>query len=389
VADSQGRFTSFRLNEAGRHIRIRAKDFIHLTEDGGRIMAQKFLAETADWADYRVKPPVDPRPPALNPAVPPLPPSIRPLSPRPEATGEVLDENDFLEPAPESRPETAEPAPAPSAGDNGEEDPAGPAALWSEHSFHAPALGRATTCRLVLPRAGPGRPGPFPVIFLLHGAWDGPEAWERELGRPALLSLADRLGVILALPDGGPFGWYLDGRETAGETFLTVDFLAEVRRLAAADPGRLAVAGLSMGGHGALTLALKHPDLFQAAAALSAVTDLAAHAGGRRRVDPELAIDRVLGPAGPEGRNWRPFGAAGLWAARPAAWGDRPLLLGVGRNDRLTLDENRAFHRQLVRLGVPHVYRERPGGHDWNYWSVELPGLLEFLARNLNRTGAK
>jgi len=139
-----------------------------------------------------------------------------------------------------------------------------------------------------------------------------------------------------------------------------------------------------MGGHGALTLALKRPDLFQAAAALSAVTDLAAHAG-RHKVDPELAIDRVLGPAGPEGRNWRPFGAAGLWEARAGVW-KGPLFLGVGTGDRLTLAENRAFTRQLTRLGIHHVYEEKPGGHDWGYWSAELPRLLEFLAGALRRS---
>jgi S-formylglutathione hydrolase FrmB len=261
---------------------------------------------------------------------------------------------------------------APSAGDG--------AAVWSEGLFYSPALGRETVFRLASPRSGPGRPGPFPVIILLHGAWDSAAAWERELGRETLLALADRLAVILALPEGASFGWYLDGLETAMETFLLADFLPELLKKSAVDKSRLAVAGLSMGGHGALTLALKRPDLFQAAAALSAVTDLTAHAGDAHKVDPELAIDRVLGPAGLNGRNWRAFGASGLWEARADAWKGRPLFLGVGSDDGLTLAENRAFTRQLTRLGIEHVYQEKPGGHDWEYWSAELPILLEFLS---------
>jgi S-formylglutathione hydrolase FrmB len=230
--------------------------------------------------------------------------------------------------------------------------------------------------------AGPVKNTKKPVVLLLHGAWDSAASWERELGRETLQALADRLGLILAMPEGGPFGWYLDGLETAAETFLLAGFLPEVLKRSDADPDRLAVAGLSMGGHGALTLALKRPDLFRAAGALSAVTDLADHAGAHR-LDHELAIDRVLGPAGPEGRNWRPFGAAGLWEARAGDWNGRPLFLGVGSADGLTLAENRAFTRQLARLGIDHVYMEKPGGHDWGYWSAELPGLLEFLARSL------
>jgi S-formylglutathione hydrolase FrmB len=230
-----------------------------------------------------------------------------------------------------------------------------------------------------------GRLGPFPVILLLHGAWDSAASWERELGRETLLALADRLEVILAMPEGGSFGWYLDGRETAMETFILADFLQEIMKNPEADPGRLAVAGLSMGGHGALTLALKRPDLFRAAGALSAVTDLAAHAGNAHKVDSELGLDRVLGPAGPDGRNWRPFGAAGLWEARSEAWKGGPLFFGVGSADGLTLAENRAFTRQLTKLGIDHVYQEKPGGHDWGYWTAELPGLLEFLARALHQ----
>jgi S-formylglutathione hydrolase FrmB len=203
------------------------------------------------------------------------------------------------------------------------------------------------------------------------------------LGRETLLALSGRLGVVLALPEAPPLGWYLDGRETAAATFLLRDFLPQVwLQSPRADRSRLALAGLSMGGHGALTLAFRHPELFQAAAALSAVTDLAAHTGGQG-LDAQLGLDRALGPAGPEGGHWRPFGAAGLWAADPSAWAGRPLFLGVGQNDRLTLDENRAFHRQLESLGLPHVYQEKPGGHDWIYWSAELPVMVEFLASAL------
>jgi len=407
VADSQGRFTSYALDENGRRLRLRGRDFIHLTEEGGRIMAQKFLAETVAWADYGTGEPsaaaaVKPEPvqleavqpgaeqraaPLTRLGVPPLPPrrpKPEPASPfaspvwPPEDLSDSAEpeEDEFVEPLPvESKLRTA-----PSAGDGSADDDN---AIWSEGLFYSPALGRETVFRRAEPRPGPGRPASFPVILLLHGAWDSAAAWERELGREALLALADRLEVVLLLPEGGSFGWYLDGLETPVETFLLADFLPEMlKKTAGADPNRLGAAGLSMGGHGALTLALKRPDLFRAAAALSAVTDLAAHAGAHK-LDPELAIDRVLGPAGPEGRNWRPFGAAGLWEAGSEAWKGRPLFLGVGSADGLTLAENRAFTRQLDRLGIDHIYQEKPGGHDWNYWSAELPGLLELLARAL------
>jgi S-formylglutathione hydrolase FrmB len=379
VADSQGRFTSYAMDENGRRLRLRGRDFIHLTEEGGRIMAQKFLAETEDWADYGAEEPGEPpdrgteRPlaatvPLTRLGVPTLPPQ-----------GSTPEVEPAPEPTEEGEPVEPEPGPAPGTGDGAEEDFG---ADWSEGVFYAPSLGSESVFRLAEPRAGPNRTGPFPVILLLHGAWDSAAAWERELGRETILALADGLGVVLAMPDAPPLGWYLDGLETAAAAFLTNDFLPQVwRGRPRADRSRVALAGLSMGGHGALTLALKRPDLFQAAGALSAVTDLAAHADGRHKADSELGLDRALGPAGPKGRNWRPFGAAGLWEIKADAWNGRPLFLGVGSADGLTLAENRAFNRQLARLGISHVYQEKPGGHDWAYWSAELPVLLEFLAK--------
>ncbi len=140
-----------------------------------------------------------------------------------------------------------------------------------------------------------------------------------------------------------------------------------------------------MGGHGALTLALKHPELFQAAASLSGVTDLAAHRGSGHSLNRELRIDRVLGPAGEDGRLWRAHSAYGLTEADPGRWNGRPLLLGVGRDDGLTLAENRAYHNLLTRLGIAHRYQEDHGGHNWDYWAAQLPVHLEFLGGRLRR----
>ncbi len=346
VADAGGQYATFLPDGQGKSVRIRAKDFIHLTEDGGRLMAEKFLAETAGWVDYRQKKPAD----GGGPAAP------------------------------------AEPAPllAPSAGES-DEGAAAPAPVVQER-FFSRARGRETTYFVAAPSAASKRPGAafLPVVFLLHGAWDGGGDWSRRLGAPTLAAWAERYGLILVMPDGEPFGWYLDGRETAIETYLTAELIPHF--LAAhpeADGRRMGLVGLSMGGHGALTLTLKHPDLFKAAGSLSGVTDLSAHAEGAHPVDRRLRIDRVLGPAGEGGNLWRPYGAMGLTEARPEALAGRPLILGVGRDDRLTLAENRAYHQLLTELGVEHVYRETVGGHDWVYWSSQLPVQLEFMAGHL------
>ena len=380
VADSQGHYSTFLPDSQGKSIRIRAKDSIHLTEDGGRIMAKKFLAETSGWADYVQKPQPAPRPaPDENQA--------SQNAPVPEYTYEPETE-------PADQPETQEdfereimtidePEPAPSAGESEEADSSELLRVLPVEHFSS-ARNKNVTYFLAKPETSLERPGPFPVVLLLHGAWDGPEIWLEQLGPKGLKSLADQHGLILVMPDGEPFGWYLDGRETAIETYIMAELLPHVlKNQPLADSGKLGICGLSMGGHGALTLALKHPGTFKAVSSLSGLTDLASHAGGGHPVDSQLAIHKVLGPAGENGELWRPHSAAALAEKHFESFKGTPLLIGVGRDDRLTVEENRNYHRLLNQLGLKHVYQETAGAHDWNYWSGRIPVHLEFMAEHL------
>lgn len=370
VADAKGQYATYLSDEQGRSQRIRKQDLIHLTEVGGRIMADKFLAETASWADYIQN----------------------------TALGDVsgLESSNALQPL------------APSAGEG--DDEGEPVGRLTRHQFFSKLRGKETAYMVAAPKLThrltrhrffderQGRevnyttvePGPAkkfrrpPLVLLLHGAWDGYGVWAERLGAETLTRLAAERGLILVMPDGEPFGWYLDGRETAIESYLMTELLPQVLAdYPEADSNLMGVLGLSMGGHGALTLALKYPQAFKAVGSMSGITDLSAHAGQRHKVDPELKIDRVLGPPGTDGQNWRPYGAQGLTEQSPKKLAGRPLILSVGMGDRLTLAENRAYHELLTRLKVDHVYRESPGGHDWDYWAAQLPVQLDFMADKL------
>jgi S-formylglutathione hydrolase FrmB len=352
VADAQGCYSTYLPDAQGRSARVRGKDKIHLTEFGGRIMAEQFLAETADWADYRQKSEEEGPAPAVQPGEQP------PLAP---SAGDGRDESDL-----------------PAAGGR-----------ISERKFFSPLRNKETAYYLALPGDGSGYPGPYPVVFLLHGAWDGHDAWVKQMGDRRLAELADRFGLILVMPDGEPFGWYLDGLESAIESYLIAELMPHIlSSRPEADPERVGLTGLSMGGHGALTLALKYPELFKAVGAMSAVTDLAAHAGDSHKLNRQLKIEKVLGPAGEGGGRWRPFDARRLTGARPEVLAGKPLLISAGLSDSLTLAENRAYHRLLVGLNIDHLYREVPGGHDWRFWSSQLPLHLEFMSEKL-RSGKK
>ena len=131
-------------------------------------------------------------------------------------------------------------------------------------------------------------------------------------------------------------------------------------------------AGLSMGGYGALKLALKHPDLFCAAVSHSGAVDV-----GRRDFSGEDDWAREWRPifgAKPEG------GMDDLFALAPSLdLANIPALrIDCGVDDFL-IEDNRKFDAHLTALGVAHEYAEHAGQHDWNYWNRHILDTLAFF----------
>jgi S-formylglutathione hydrolase FrmB len=133
----------------------------------------------------------------------------------------------------------------------------------------------------------------------------------------------------------------------------------------------LTIAGLSMGGFGALRLGAKYPDRFRAISAHSALTTLGrlAEATGDR-------LDALPGFGQPEGAalHWLEVNAERL----------PPLRFDCGMDDPL-LPGNRALHAALEARGIEHQYEEFAGGHDWLYWRLHLADSLRFLDRAVAR----
>lgn len=243
------------------------------------------------------------------------------------------------------------------------------------------ALQKMTAFTALLPEADAG-PGPFPVLYLLHGLSDDHTTWTR---RTRLESYVDGRPLIIVMPDGGR-GFYTDSRANptaAYETFLVRDLIPFVDRTfhTRAERGGRAVAGLSMGGYGAVKLALGHPDLFCAGVS---------HSGALRAIGemfPATEDDEWT-------REFRP-----LFGAEPTggpddvyALAERAVKLPPGRRPALRLDcgtedfliePNRTFHAHLDTLGFPHEYAEHPGAHAWEYWDRHVRDTLAFLAPRL------
>ena len=225
---------------------------------------------------------------------------------------------------------------------------------------------------VIVPEGSVGTP-PFPVCYLLHGLSDDHTSWARHT---SLERYVAGLPLIVVMPDGGR-GFYCDAvGGLAYERYLLDDVIGFVDRTFHTMPERQGrvIGGLSMGGYGAIKLALKYPQLFCSAVAHSAALDV------RRRIErPEIAEEmrRIFGPA-PGGGSDDPYALAATMDRRllPA------LRLDCGLEDGL-LEENRAFHRHLEQLGIPHEYAEFPGAHTWDYWDHHVQEAIAFHQRAL------
>jgi enterochelin esterase family protein len=258
-------------------------------------------------------------------------------------------------------------------------------------SAPSPALGRAIPYAVYLPdghgRVGAG--GRPPILFLLHGLGGRETDWP-DAGR--LAPTLDRLiaegavpPLVVAMPGLGD-GWYVDNPDPGGagavETAFLDDFVpfAEWTWGAGGGRDRRAVAGLSMGGWGAVRFAMLRPGEFAAAASLSGA--LVPDAWTETRTWAELSAGAFGRPADP--RRFRAASPFGMIPAFAEASPRPALYLACGTGDELHLAQaNRLFHAALREAGVEAELRLVGGGHDWGFWADELGGALRFVGAHL------
>lgn len=213
----------------------------------------------------------------------------------------------------------------------------------------------------------------FPVLYMLHGAYSGHTAWP---SMSTMKALAGHYRMILVCPDGGPFGWYVDSVEEDGahvETYIIEELIPEIDRLfpTRADRASRGIMGLSMGGHGAITLAAKHPQTFASASSLSGILNITNH-------PDQWELSRRLGPLEESRSRWEANSAWHL-AGRFAGEHSVRLLLDCGDEDATgALEDSRVMHERLAELGVPHIWRIHGDGHTSSYWSRHLQDHLNF-----------
>jgi diacylglycerol O-acyltransferase/trehalose O-mycolyltransferase len=274
-------------------------------------------------------------------------------------------------------------------------------------TVQSPALGRTAIVRLITPAGWDQRRHGqrWPVLYLLHGCCDTPDSWTRETDVEEIPALRD---VLVVTPEGGSVGWYSNwwnhgaGGAPAWETF----HLSEVRRLLQRGYGagkRRVIAGLSMGGAGAMTYAARHPRMFRAAASYSGVVHPLADPYGL------LGAFEFFGAEDPNAIWGDPLAQLEIWTEHdpvylaPSLRGI-DLFLAVGNGEAGpfdppgTFDGNEAFLQgqsiallaRLKQLRIPATTDfYGPGTHTWPYWERELHRSLPILLGALRHSNSR
>ncbi len=227
----------------------------------------------------------------------------------------------------------------------------------------------------------------YPVLYLLHGLFGHYDNWAT---RSKLPQYAARYQMIIVTPEGHD-NWYTDSATVPSdkyETYILEELIPDVQRrfrTLRTRAGR-AIAGLSMGGYGALKFGVKFPDRFVFVGSLSGA--FGAASWKRAELTAFDSIYRTLVPVfGPENSSTRTANDVyKLYRNLPAGRIARLpyIYLDCGTEDPL-LPASRILAEVLTNRKIPHEYREFPGKHDWVYWDAHVRDVLTIAARKFAR----
>ena len=238
----------------------------------------------------------------------------------------------------------------------------------------SPALGGRGDISVFVPE-GYTEAQNLPVVLLLHGVYGSHWSWAHQAGvhftAQKLIATGSIQPMILAMPSDGLFGdgsGYLRHSNADYEKWIVQDVPKALKGLlpSVSEKSDFYIAGLSMGGYGALRLGAKYPHVFKAFSGLSSITGFSQiadfyepgtfHALAERVETPESVLETLL-------------------ANRASL---RPFRFDCGTSDPL-FEANRTLHEALNRHEIDHTFESLPGGHSWEYWERNIEVTLRFF----------
>ena len=251
-----------------------------------------------------------------------------------------------------------------------------------EDSVQSAALGKEVKYRVLVPEGYDSSLERYPVLYLLHGLGGNYADWTT---RSNVAEYSRTLPLIIVMPDAGNH-WYTNADDGSDrfEDYMTTDLPADVvqkYRTINSRYGR-AIAGLSMGGYGALKLALKRPAAFAMVGSFSGALE-AARDGAFERLIGAAEAKRMQSIFGPSGGKTRLENDVFALAARMKPGAAPYIYIDCGIADNELIASNREIVAALHRAGVAYEYHEVPGAHTWDYWDRRVREFLPLLMKRL------
>jgi putative tributyrin esterase len=257
----------------------------------------------------------------------------------------------------------------------------------------SPSMKKTYKAAVAVPASYAKNTTAYPVVYLLHGGDGHFSDWLSLTPNKMLVKkLADQFNLIIVMPEGETFGWYMDSPFDPNSQFEThiikevIPTIDKTYRTVKSNKGR-AITGLSMGGHGAMFLSTRHPDVFCAAGTMSGAMDMnytkySVNDDFKKALKDEFQT--LLGTTDLSKDVFVKNSIVNIVDAIKK--NGLAITMDCGVDDFL-LETNRELHRRLVYSNTPHDYSERPGGHSWAYWENSLPYHLLFFHKVLKNNG--
>jgi len=225
----------------------------------------------------------------------------------------------------------------------------------------------------------------YPVLYLLHGLTGHYNDW---FSRTNVADYAAHYRLIVVTPEGND-SWYIDSVTAPSEkyeSYILNEVVPDVQaryRTIEARYGR-AIAGLSMGGYGAIKFGLKSPFTFAFVGSMSGAFGITRVSDQAIEWEPLKKSLKLFGAVGSETRKQNDIFElikqlpANRIASLPFLYFD------CGTEDSGIFPDNRELAALLVEKKIPHEYRELPGDHSWGYWDRQVQEVLRIAVRSLN-----
>lgn len=240
-------------------------------------------------------------------------------------------------------------------------------------------MNRNIPCVIISPDKQTGKT--YPTLYLLHGYSGNHKTW---IGiKPNLPQLVNEYGIIVVCPNGEN-SWYWDSPINANsqfETFVSDELIKYIDKNYPSIPNRKkrAITGLSMGGHGAMWLAIRHQDIFGAAGSMSGGLDI-------RPFPDNWDMKKQIGEEDKNQQIWEEHTV--INQLDKLENGSLAIIFDCGYSD-FFLTVNKNFHQGLLDRKIDHDFIVRPGWHNAEYWNNSIDYQLLFFNKFFNKKDTK